>query len=285
MSNLHTFSFPIWREVVDQTRESLKGNIAEVDIISPFGFELIYSTNIAPSKLRKFYFYIKLSHENNTIENRSFILKNTLSNIRESYPSVYDDFVACIVGDKVNLLKAPSYICKEDDKIIDLQFRETDKGLLQEYADYVILSHQLILENKGEVEGYKNKLMARGRVFQFFIMQECVYGEYLPVLPIDVIKQAKKYTYNRIMFLYNTANQNKEMTKEEEHLINNYVIPRSIMIRELIKDNPQKEGNLIDIDLPTYHLTAILSEKIPMELYKKVTNTVINSYNKFWNTY
>src|SRR5690606_8774997 len=119
-----------------------------IEIISPFGFELMQDQRFLSGNLRRFYCYIGIPEASGESPQR---YAREFDQVLSAYlalhhPDFHSRIVIKAIQDQFLLLKPSGYQCQHDDILIDIQTRVIDSTLLDDYANYIICSLSSILE-------------------------------------------------------------------------------------------------------------------------------------------
>lgn len=279
------FPHVMWRHIVDLTENQLKKQIPNIRLINPFGFEVLLSATSAPQKIRKMYIYASVDTEENTFGLGKLILDTALMYLEKHVPKLAHSIIAHIINNQVFLLRPQNYRCQTTDKLLDVQIRKNNKNILNDYADYLLMIHQSILSNSGEIIGWQHSKLNRSRLFQLFLMQEGIFSSYLPNTGKfqNIFKAIKPFLNNMLGFLYQEKLNNIPVSKEEMHVINTIVIPRCQQVSKLLSDSVNNDNSIAHIETTAFHVDTetILRADISKTLYNTLIEKVVHTYRYF----
>lgn len=283
-ANSPAFCHLKWRQVIRLTEREIQKRYPNITLIGPFGFELLGTTIPKPHTVRRLYIYAHTPMSINRMYLAEQIQAIALNNIRIIYPEITDDFVMFCMNEDVKYTQPFRYACKPTDKLLDIQIRYEGTDILSNYANYTMLLHQSILQGVGESQDYQHSLKFRSRMFQLFLIQEALYKDLLSPLNIDytsLIKQTKRFVKNSIQILLNSNFDTFEkMTRDEEKIIKQYVIPRSQAIVDLLKQSCMQD-DIINLNMTAYHVPAKLQGSIGKQLHNQLKQKVIKTYEYY----
>ncbi len=283
----HTINHVAWRKVLLSIDRELKELHPSFSACGPFGFELGWVAANAPQHIRKFYIYTNNPTTEKTSVVASTVQKIAFRNIKKLYPEIADDFVALIRNQDVELLQGENYQCKLSDKLLDIQVRNVSTDILLDYANYVILAYQSILQKTGEAKNYEESALCRSRMFQLFIMIKKLYERFVSNTNLVDFEQATKmvspFINNNVQIFFTKAwDLCVPVTKEEMIIINKQVLSLCELVDEVLLKSTESNAT-VKINIQPYHVKAeknlqvILSKKLHLLL----TEHIITSYKNF----
>lgn len=275
-----------WRAVLEQVECNLRKIDKRFTVCGPFGFELAWQSARAPTHIRKFYIYTNNPESEDKDKLAQLVQTYAINSIHQHYPEIFDDFVVFIKNNSLSLGRSAKYKCKDTDKLLDIQIRNTQKDILADYAEYIVLAYRTILSNTGEASDYKHSIVCRSRFFQLFFMLFQLYYDYLPAtMRADLTGIEKKiipHINNRIQVFFKNAWAEKlDISDREQDLIDTYVLPLCNFIDQLLES--RGEEPTITINTSPYHLTSSvdLSVTVNEDLYNDLVYKVRSSYKNF----
>ena len=279
------FNNSIWRNSINEAYKQLNYE-GLLNIISPFGFEVLNNKKYLSGNLRKFYVYIGItqSNETNTNEIASKFRENLFNILQIDMPEFLMDIVAIIENQTVTTVNTDNYQCKPVDKLIDIQVRQLSKGedILTDYANYLICTINAILEQKGEAQLIEVNPIMRSRMFQLYLMIETIFKQYLPQLSHQeklLFQSAPKYISNKIDAFFDEKLTKKYATEHELRVYENLVLPRLKKLKQVIKPHTLK--STVNINLNSYHHPSQLTAVIDKTIYTEVQQYIIKTYKDY----
>ena len=240
-----------WDRIVSQSTSDL-----DIDIISPFGFEVLGNVNFLKNELRRFYLYYKGNYDEN------YILDRIVSLVKKEHSSFFKDIA--VVGSrkygfKVVVNREPTI----DDVFISIQKINTDKSILESYACYLSCSFYSVSTNTlPELSRSQDNAMARLRVRQLYKIYQELYKDY-DVKAIDGLK----FSPTEITFMVRP----EEPVNNEIFQIDEIVSNCKVLHEKVNKNNPQyfkyNHFGADDSEL------AFLDKLVVKEAMNKVENT------------
>lgn len=276
----------VWRKVLTFLEKALQKVNPKFTVCGPFGFELGWNAYTAPKYIRKFYIYVNNPNSENINVLAGIVQKYAFQCIKKIYPEIYDDFVVVIKNQDIELMRDAGYQCKSTDKLLDIQVRNTNGDILEDYAKYLILVYQSIVNMTGEARNYNHSALCRSRVFQLFIMLKVLYSGLFVGSLADFNKaifETMHYINNGIQIFFNkNRDEQKEITKEEDEHIVERVLPLCQMIEEKLLASCQ-DSDIVSLDIETYHILSSknLSMKMGSGTYDFLLKRVMDTYLNF----
>ena len=282
--NLGEFSHEKWRLILKSLDQAMRQRYEAISIIGPFGFEPMWLASEAPRNIKRLYIYSNLPDGLDKDQLAGEIQFEALKLIKKIYPAILDDLVILIKNEEFNFLHNESYVCKPTDKLLDIQIRETTDPIILDYAEYLILVHQSILESNGESQNYQTSLRYRSRTLQLYLIQEALYKNYLPSLEMtyeSLTKLICQYITNSIQIFFKAAeNDAVHITEEEEEIFKKFVIKRSRLIESYLSNN---HSNTILCKRSSYHDASgkIHLVNLPIKVHNELVKKVALTYEYF----
>ncbi len=278
------FNNGLWRQIITEackiTDQYFKVGL---EIISPFGFEVLEDKKFLSNKLRRFYCYIGAPYQSNVDKNEVVSLfKQVLFSHLESIESrMLEDIVIVIQNEHLDKLRPDNYLCKLTDKLIDIQFRPVTKDILSDYANYTITTLDGILSNKGESGCYKTNKMRRWRLYQLYIMQEQLFGELIsPMSPDECAAYHELFNFisNMIQIFYTPSMMDIAPNATEQHILNFLIKPRLNLIKNAVLGD---SNELLEVSCRAYHFEDMLNLHISKQIYWHAFNKIRRTYLSF----
>jgi hypothetical protein len=278
------FNNQLWRTILLETSTIVSAHYPfKLDVISPFGFELLERKRYLSGQLRRFYIYIGVPEQANVnkeklTEHFKTILVEKLKRIETNF---LDHLIVSVENEKIKRFKENNYICKDHDKLIDFQIRSVNSGdVLSDYANYVIATLHGIHHNKGETRQFETLQICRWRLYQIYIMQEALFGYLLPMTKHQkaLFSHVPYFLSNRIHVFYKSSDFFKKPSNEEYEIICSHIKPRIKELYEIVTD---KNSRRKTIKCTAYHVPDCLEIKINELLYEKAFHKIKQTYLAF----
>lgn len=278
------FNNAVWRSLLSQIGQHLDKDGIGIEVISPFGFELLEDRTYLAKSLRRFYAYIgvpkgQVVDEIDLISQYRETLLNTLRVVDQT---MFEDIVIVIEGDRLKRLKPNDYQCQPTDKLLDIQLRYVETDILTDYANYIIAALAGLYHEKGEGADYQQNRMRRWRLFQLYIIQEQLFGYLLPSFTVGeqaLHQSIFQLTSNMIQFFYDPTLLFMGMTEEESVIISELVKPRIAAMYEAIQ--PRSPSTRHSILCYAYHYNDQLCLTIDQAIYWQALNKIKRTYLAF----
>lgn len=275
-----------WRNVLLHLEARLQQDYPGASICGPFGFELICNADVAPKKIRKFYIYSNNPCKLNRDLYASKIQKITFELIRQLYPEIYNHFVLFVRNECMEHVYDVDYVANEWDKLLDIQVRDTEANILEDYANYIILVYQSFLDNVGEAT-YFASAHYRGRMLQLLVIIRALYDDYIPegqFLSLeDTISECLPFVDNHIqIFCDKSWWKSTPITPKEVELIQGQLLPLCQYIQDVINKSAMEEEK-IRLEVECFHdaSCSTLAVHIGGKLYTRLLDKACCTYNHF----
>jgi hypothetical protein len=273
-----------WRQLLKQISEKTYFKKLGLEVISPFGFEILNDKSFLEKELKRFYCYLGLpkKHEG-LVDVETLVNKFTnevMHMIEVNFPEYKDDFVLRIERNNFIKLRSNNYFCKRSDKLLDVQFRYFEESLIKDYADYIIASLSALIENKDEIKEFASNSRFRSRTYQLYVMVENIFGYLLPDFngeEIFLYKSIFSKINNTVEIFYDESKLLVPASEADIHIMNHIIKPRVNSISKKIK---RAEDN-ITIQTDSFHVDDKIQLQISYETYLKAQNKIVNSYTSF----
>lgn len=278
------FNNRLWRETLKQVCQSIDTHHLGLEVISPFGFELLENKRYLSRKLRRFYAYIGAPRHLNI--NQEEIVSQFKEIFFEKLTRIdinmLNDFVIVIENNDLYKLRHDGYVCKPEDKLFDIQFRFVDTDILTDYANYTMAVLDGLYREKGEGKEFRVNKISRWRLYQLYIIQEQIFGNLLPPMNKDECKNYKaifEVISNMIQLFYAPSMIKSAPTSQEEEIIGCLIKPR---IAEMYKQiNSYHGSQKKTIKCQAYHSDDVLELTLDAELYQDIFNRIKQTYLMF----
>lgn len=268
-----------WHDIANKACDALSFNGLEV--IVPFGFELLYDDKYLKGNLRKFYCYIGgMSIDEDIAKDieRDFS-EILLGNLKKEHVIELSDLAAVITTrNGVRSFRTQSHIYKNNEKIIDIECRRGEQSILENYAEYVMCSIDAILSSGlREMNEFDENRNSRFRVYQLYIMLEALFGKYMPEMT-----ESEKSLYQQAFYMDNDITpilKNAVKVPAEDidlEILQSLIFKRLNKVKKIIRHG---SGNIKKIQSLSYHDTSrIFSLEISQDCYMGALRFVTESY-------
>jgi hypothetical protein len=290
-TNLHQdtqkvpFNNALWREILNSTTDEVNSFFnLDIETISPFGFEVLMDKRFLHGILRRFYCYLgtkKSISDDTQLKIIRYFYEKLMQKLSIKYPALFSSIVLVVMKDDFLYLVDDQYICKSTDKLIDIQFRQVNTNILDDYSNYVIASLDGLIMEKGEVKGYRDRAINRWRFYQLYIMQEELYRQYSPRMTtheIQLFKNIPSLASNMIKVFFDSNSVNQKISTYEESLFQELILPRVNILYKVASGNSE---NIMEINSSAYHVKDDLSLNIDKEIYQDIMLKIKNTYNQY----
>lgn len=258
--------------------------LCEIEVISPFGFELLEDKAFLNKKIRRYYCYLGIRKTETLSPSMiaSFFRKKLFEALAVNNKKIHDHFVLFIEQDNFIKLKNEGYVCQPDDKAIDIQCRYISHNILDDYADYVICSLDSLSNKKSDCADFLYNKRHRNRIYQLYLMLESLFNHLVPQLSAkekNIYKQIPGLVNNRIDMFFNNDMLTEPATLNENNIYFDLINPRVLMIKEGIKGKNIIEN--ISITCSAYHVYDKLEIIISKSNYYTAKDKIIKTYLQF----
>lgn len=166
----------------------------------------------------------------------------------------------------------------DHDKLIDIQCRQTETSILDDYCNYIICCLSAIQNHRDEIEAFHYNKRFRSRSYQLYVMMEALFG-YL-ISPMSVFE---KNVYNRILSRIDNSIRlffdDKELLTPSDALdclLMDFIQIRiEKMLQQIKGDSP------IAIRCKSFHVEDELKIEISKELYHIAVEKIKKTYFEF----
>lgn len=277
------FNNYLWRSILNSIIADIDKLNVGIQIISPFGFEVMQNKRFLKSSLRRFYCYIgipKQVHLANDVILSEFNEKFFYL-LKKIYPDFYSQIVLKVMNDSFIKLKEIKYACHRNDKLIDMQLRVISNSLLEDYADYIICCLPAIYYGQDEPKEFLFNARFRNRTYQLYLMLEKLFGSYVTSMncqQVSLLKNAYKKVNNSLEIFFNDTLLYTPADEVDKIIFHQLIIPRvekMIIVLTRSKDT-------IKIISKSYHVDENLSFSLCKKIYDSTKKFIVNSYNEFY---
>jgi len=274
------FNNSLWRWILSQVSTSIT---KDLQVISPFGFEVMQDKRFLKSPLRRFYCYIGIPAHCHVAHDHILAEFNHMlfDLLKKRYPDFYQKIVLKVVQDQFIKLKNETYQCELDDKLIDIQLRTFSISLLDDYADYIICSLPAIYHGQDEPKEFLVNARFRNRTYQLYLMLEHVFGSYINNMTDDQValfKKSYKKINNAIDIFYNDQALYTLANDEDKVILNELILKRTHDMITALND----ANDVITITSRSYHVNDKLHFTLSKTIYDSAKQFIINTYNNYY---
>jgi hypothetical protein len=279
------FNNALWREMLNLTSTEVNSFFnLDIETISPFGFEVLMDKRFLYGNLRRFYCYIgtkKNISQDMQAKVIQYFYEILMQKISSKYSSLFTSIVLVIMKEDFVYLIDKYHDCKPNDKLIDIQLRQVETSILDDYSNYIIASLGGLVMEKGEVKGYRDRAVNRWRFYQLYIMQEELYKQYSPCMSkheMELFKNISHLASNMIKVFFNNDSVSHEISTHEELLFQELVLPRINILYKVAGGNHK---NIMTIHSSSYHVKDDLSLDIDKRMYEDIMLKIKNTYHLY----
>lgn len=270
-----SFALTSWREILQQALLPSGAN----EVISPFGFEVTRDPTYLRRKLRNFYIYLAVgenepNEHQKSVETYATVLVDI---IRERYFDFYKELYQVITPSRKAVIHTDGY------RSFYIRYRKTKRGLLREYASYLltavggIYNHQIKAINE-----FNNDPLSRRYLFQLAIIFTYIFKN--DIMGLSNEQKDKLVEHIRLLHtadVLNSDRENSPPSPDELFALTEIVLP---YIHDLINfmKRPVAPEDVIDTLLVhDYHGPQDLSVQISTILFNEKVDHIIQSYLMF----
>lgn len=279
------FEFTQWHEFVTRIAREVCGPVL-IDVITPFGFEILPHDNFRHRRLRRFYCYFGIRQEEavDTAELEGRFLWGLLNRLFVVDPPMAQQVVVLAARSGRHwLLRASDYTSTPNDILIVAEVRRLCNGdLLEDYAKYLACSVTgVALGSLPEVERLPRRRMARTRIFQLYLLWEAMFWRVFPctATPSKDRRTVMMLHRSSLQFYYDA--HLKEPPDPEEVDAIEFVMQQAPLLRLAIEDAGKAANDLHEIGCRAYHGDVDLTLCIGCGYWQEVALRVRESYLHF----
>ncbi|MBI3247917.1 MAG: hypothetical protein HYZ50_15545 [Deltaproteobacteria bacterium] len=284
--------FPIvmWRELLTKTCKQIDIYNVGLEVISPFGFELLEDKRFLYKNLRRLYCYIGIPTEKNKYtladEIEDSFAKLFLQELSQSEKALFQSIIMLRTSKSIRNFCQPGYICQPQDKLLFIKSREINKGLLDDYCDYIVTVIGGFAEkNHPQLRDFDTDKIARNHIFQLFFMLEKLLESNIPIESnIPKLSKVEETLLSQInldnslqIILDNRTNV--ESSPFEKEILNQLILPRVELMNCFLRELSDENEKITELFCKSYHGNDILSVKISnnklLDLTKKISKTYL----------
>lgn len=285
ISSGYLFNNSLWRSFLNKIclNVSKKFSVNDLEVISPFGFEIFEDTQYLKKNLRRFYCYIGIPHKHINIDSKEVakIFGDELCKYLHYYHSkFFNSIVLKIEQDKFIKICNDNYLCKDEDKLIDIQCRYIRSTILNDYADYVICTLNAINERKDEPREFSCNKRFRVRTYQLYLMLECIFKIIMPRMSAD---ETKLYNMvfsrvdNSVCIFFDNKKLYIPANEMDINIMNDLIAPRITIMNDIVKNS----NDCFQLQARSYHVNDQLQLTICKKIYNFAVNKIVNTYFNF----
>lgn len=274
-----------WRDFIKNVCDKIDKDKIGLQVISPFGFELLENHMFLGKSIKRLYCYIGIPQSYATIYDISSISRlfsaQLMMSIHEAEidPS---DIAILVIQDKFHYFHENNYQCQLSDKLLDVQARVVKENILHDYAKYIICTIDSIYSKKDEPKHFLVNKRHRCRTYQLYVMLEKVFGYLLPSLTIfqnENFSGLFKLIDNSIQMFYTRKELFIDASEYETHLLHSLIYPRVELMRKAIQAGPLND--LLKVQCEAYHVEGKLEVLINKIIYQNAINKICSTYTNF----
>src|SRR3990167_4650174 len=271
-----------WRNLIKNVCKQIDKNNIGLQVISPFGFELLEDKKFLHGSIKRLYCYIGVPENVRFDGDLSAISKAFSDQLLSSIHQIglnLSDIAILVLQEKFTMLHDKDYQCSHNDKLIDIQTKVISDDILRDYANYIICTVDSIFSKKEEPEHFIENKRHRCRTFQLYIMLEKVFGYLLP--PMTVFQEENflgmfKLIDNSIQIFYTPTELFINASEYELHVLNTLIQPRVELMRQAIRLSDPVE--LINLRCEAYHVPGKLELEINKNIHKNAVEKIRATY-------
>ncbi|WP_157966595.1 IS1-like element transposase [Fastidiosibacter lacustris] len=280
------FNNSLWRSILEINANELSKQMGiNIEVISPFGFEVTNKKTLLSKKLRKFYAYLGI---NKVDENQIINLKDIstaygellLAYLEKYHKLFYEDIIIKVYQDGFIKLRSFDYIPQDSDKLIDVQTRITKNNIYQDYADYIICCLSALAQDKDEPAMFSDNVRHRVRTIQLYIMLENIFGHLIYEMTENqksLYMAAFSKIDNSLGIFTDSSLLNIKASDDDVQIMLDLIKPR---VSEIVK--VLKQGhNTQTIESRSYHVSGKLKLELTRKHYNNAINFITQTYQEF----
>lgn len=276
-----------WRDLLQNVCQRIDKNNIGLQVISPFGFELLEDKKFLRRSIKRLYCYIGVPL-NAKFDCDLYAISKIFS--EQLLSSIYkiglrkSDIAILVLQEKFNFFRADNYQCSSTDKLIDIQTRVISGGILCDYANYIICAVDSICSKKEEPEHFFENKRHRCRTYQLYVMLEKIFGYLLS--PMTVFQTEKflslfRLIDNSIQMFYTPSKLFIPAEKYEQHILSSLIHPRVQLMRQAIRSS-SKLDELMNLRCEAYHVPGRVEVEINKNIYKSAVEKISTTYLNYW---
>lgn len=287
-TSLHKESFTpfcnaTWRNLIANICKKIDKNKVGLQVISPFGFELLEDKKFLYKPIKRLYCYIGVPIQSalgcDQFEISKIFSNQLLSSIHEIGIDL-SNVAILVLQEKFTLLHKNDYECSHSDKLIDVQTKIICNDILHDYANYIICTVDSICSKKEEPEHFFENKRHRCRTYQLYIMLEKIFGYLLPPMTVfqaETFFSLFKLIDNSIQMFYTPSELFISASNYELHLLHSLIQPRVERMRQVIQGESSPH-ELMNLECEAYHVAGKLELMINKNIYQNAVRKIRTTY-------
>jgi hypothetical protein len=279
------FDIQKWRSLLANAAIDQDCGDFTLEVINPFGFEILNDKEFLNRNLKRFYCYIGAA---NKFNEPSILLATSFLDSLYKHISSYDnrfaeDIILLVVESdsiKKTYLKDVSYTPKWDDKVIIVEHRVFNESLISDYADYLISTlFGFKTRNLPELLRFREYQTVRNRVFQLYIIIENLFSEFVRSIneeEADVLKR-RYYMKSIDVGYYYKGKELQQPTSEEIHDMS-IILNRVDAIFNDVCQYTDSKLDVVSKTIKSYNSGDFLKFTLDRNMYNSIKTKVTYSY-------
>lgn len=285
--NSLSFCNKSWRNLLENICKRIDKNNIGLQVISPFGFELLEDKRFLCRSIKRLYCYIGIPVNSKFNDDLYEISKAFSEHLISSIHEVglnKSDIAILVLQEKFTFFHENGYQCSSSDKLIDVQAKMISSDILCDYADYVICTVDSICSKKEEPEHFFENKRHRCRTYQLYVMLEKVFGYLLPPMTkfqTENFLSLFKLIDNSIQMFYISSELFIDASEYELHILNSLIQPRVELMQQAIRSSSESNESMI-LQCEAYHVPGKLELEINKNIYKQAVKKISATYLNYW---
>ena len=271
-----------WRYLLENICKKIDKNNMGLQVISPFGFELLGDKKFLYRSIKRLYCYIGIPVNamfDGDLYAISKMFSETLLSSVHQVGLNQSDIAILVLQEKFTLFHKNDYKCSFADKLIDIQTKIISDDILCDYANYIICTVDSICSEKEEPEHFVENKRHRCRTYQLYVMLEKIFGYLLQ--PMTVFQEEKflslfKRIDNSIQMFYTPSELFVDASEYDLHILSSLIQPRVELMRQAIRLSEPVE--LINLRCEAYHVPDNLELEINKNVYRNAVEKIRATY-------
>jgi hypothetical protein len=228
-----------------------------LQVISPFGFELLEDKKFLYRSIKRLYCYIGIP-ANVMADGDLYAISEAFS--EKLLSSIHQiglnkpDVAILVLQEKFTFFHKSDYQCSSGDKLIDIQTKIISDDILCDYANYIICTVDSICSKKEEPEHFIENKRHRCRTYQLYVMLEKIFGYLLPAMTVfqeESFLSLFKRIDNSIQMFYTPSELFVDASEYELHVLSSLIQPRVELMRQAIRSS-SKSNELMNLQCEAY---------------------------------
>lgn len=254
----------------------------KIELISPWGFEVLDDDKYLRRNLRRFYVYAGvLNKSKNQLKQITVDLIKIILRVIKDYDASFYSRIGVLSLGNTNEVKFLGVKDKSREVLLSVVVNNS-KNILVDYAKYIVGSIEAELNGSGEVFDYLNNPISRWRFYQLFLMQNRLFEQFLPELSLHQ-QSLKSYV------LFNAKSEtwpffDKDCilcaNKQDLDAINLLIIPRLLQIKNFMI----ADSDLVHQKVYSFHSDQLINLEISEKIYNYTIEEILVTYKSFCST-